>query len=54
METVNLKEKLSRVHDYWSPRVVGELNDAYVKVVKLKGEFVLHHHEAEDELFLVV
>lgn len=54
METVNLKEKLSRVHDYWNPRVVGELNEAYVKVVKLKGEFVWHHHEAEDELFLVV
>jgi len=54
METVNLKEKLSRVHEYWSPRIVGELNDAYVKVVKLKGEFVWHHHEAEDELFLVV
>ena len=54
METVNLKAKLSRVQEYWSPRIVGELNDAYVKVVKLKGEFVWHRHEAEDELFLVV
>jgi mannose-6-phosphate isomerase-like protein (cupin superfamily) len=54
METVNLRAKLERVEDYWSPRIVGELNDAYVKVVKLKGEFVWHHHEAEDELFLVV
>jgi mannose-6-phosphate isomerase-like protein (cupin superfamily) len=54
METVNLKAKLARGSDYWSPRIVGELNDAYVKVVKLKGEFVWHRHEAEDELFLVV
>jgi mannose-6-phosphate isomerase-like protein (cupin superfamily) len=54
VETVNLKAKLSRVQEYWSPRIVGELNDAYVKVVKLKGEFVWHRHEAEDELFLVV
>ncbi len=54
METVNLQEKFSRFSDYWSPKIVGELNDSYVKTVKLKGEFVWHHHEAEDELFLVV
>jgi mannose-6-phosphate isomerase-like protein (cupin superfamily) len=54
MEPVNLRAKLARVEEYWSPRIVGELNDAYVKVVKLRGEFVWHHHEAEDELFLVV
>ena len=54
METVNLREKFSRIADYWSPKIVGELNDAYVKAVKLRGEFVWHHHEAEDELFLVV
>ena len=54
MENVNLAEKFARFHDYWSPKIVGELNDAYVKLVKLKGEFVWHHHEAEDELFLVV
>jgi mannose-6-phosphate isomerase-like protein (cupin superfamily) len=54
METVNLQAKLARVDEYWSPRIVGELNDTYVKVVKLRGEFVWHHHEAEDELFLVV
>ncbi len=40
--------------EYWSPRIIGELNDSYVKVVKLKGEFIWHHHEHEDELFLVV
>ena len=54
MEKVNLQEKLSKVNDYWSPKIVGELNDSYVKVVKLQGDFVWHHHENEDELFLVV
>jgi mannose-6-phosphate isomerase-like protein (cupin superfamily) len=54
MEIVNLREKFSRIHDYWNPRIAGELNDSYVKLVKLEGEFVWHHHEAEDELFLVV
>lgn len=53
-EKVNLAEKFSRFHDYWSPKVVGELNDFHVKLVKLKGEFIWHHHEEEDELFLVV
>ncbi len=54
MEIVNLGEKFARIHDYWNPRIAGELNDSYVKLVKLKGEFVWHHHEAEDELFLVI
>ncbi len=54
MEKVNLAEKLKLVKEYWSPKIVGELNDSYVKVVKLKGEFIWHHHEQEDELFLVV
>jgi mannose-6-phosphate isomerase-like protein (cupin superfamily) len=54
MEKVNLAEKFSLFGEYWSPKIVGELNDSYLKVVKLKGEFVWHHHEAEDELFLVV
>ena len=54
MDKVNLREKFSQFSDYWSPKIVGELNDSYVKTVKLKGEFVWHHHEAEDELFLVV
>jgi mannose-6-phosphate isomerase-like protein (cupin superfamily) len=53
METVNLKEKFSRVSEFWSPKIVGELNDSYVKVVKLKGEFVWHHHDHEDEMFLI-
>ena len=54
METINLQEKFSLFADYWNPRIIGEVNDCHVKVVKLKGEFVWHHHEHEDELFLVV
>ena len=54
MHSVNLAQKFGLFDDYWSPKIVGELNDAYVKLVKLKGEFVWHHHDAEDELFLVV
>lgn len=54
MEVVKLAEKFALFGDYWSPKIAGELNDSYVKLVKLKGEFVWHHHEAEDELFLVV
>ena len=54
MNKVNLVQKFSLFQDYWSPRIVGELNDSYIKLVKFKGEFVWHHHETEDELFLVV
>ncbi len=54
MEKVNIKEKFDLFEDRWSPKVIGEVNDAYVKAVKLKGEFVWHHHDEEDELFLVV
>ena len=54
VQAVNLSEKLRQVADYWNPKIVGELNDSFVKVVKLKGEFLWHHHEHEDELFLVV
>ena len=53
MKVVNLAEKFSRFTDYCNPRIVGEVNDLHVKVVKLKGEFLWHHHENEDELFLV-
>ncbi|MGH7460065.1 MAG: cupin domain-containing protein [Longimicrobiales bacterium] len=54
MNIVNLAQKFDLFHDYWSPRIAGELNDSYVKLAKLKGEFVWHHHEHEDELFLVL
>lgn len=53
-ELVNLAAKLAGIAEYWRPRVVGELNGQAVKLVKLQGEFVWHHHEAEDELFLVL
>lgn len=54
MEKVNLAQKLSLFTDHFSPKIVGELNDMHVKVVKLQGEFVWHHHDVEDELFFVV
>jgi mannose-6-phosphate isomerase-like protein (cupin superfamily) len=53
MDKVNLVQKFSLFQDYWSPKIAGELNDSYIKLVKLKGEFVWHHHDTEDELFLV-
>ena len=54
MQKVNLADKLAQFSECWSPRIVGELNGQQVKLVKLAGEFVWHHHEQEDELFLVV
>jgi mannose-6-phosphate isomerase-like protein (cupin superfamily) len=54
IEKINLEDKLAKVHEYWKPKIVGELNDSYVKIVKFTGEFVWHHHDIEDELFLVV
>ena len=53
-EKVNLAEKFALFSDRFSPKIVGELNDSHVKLVKVKGEFIWHHHENEDELFLVV
>jgi mannose-6-phosphate isomerase-like protein (cupin superfamily) len=53
-EVINLKEKLTLFSEHWSPRIVGELNDSYVKLAKVQGEFIWHHHENEDELFFVV
>src|SRR5207245_4600972 len=54
IKTVNLKEKFGLFSDYWNPRIIGEVNDCHVKAVKLKGDFIWHHHENEDEMFLVV
>lgn len=54
MTKINLAEKLTLFSDHWNPRIVGELNNQHVKLVKFQGEFVWHHHEHEDELFLVV
>lgn len=54
MDKINLLQKLSLINDHWNPRIVGELNGQYLKLVKFKGPFTWHHHEAEDEMFLVV
>ncbi|HEX8139439.1 MAG TPA: cupin domain-containing protein [Pyrinomonadaceae bacterium] len=54
MRKINIKESLASFTDMWSPKIVGEVNDSYVKLVKFQGEFVWHHHEQEDEMFLVV
>ena len=54
MEKVNLDQKLDLFHDYFNPRIAGELNGQHVKLVKFKGEFIWHHHDHEDELFFVI
>ena len=54
MEKVNIAEKFAKISEYWKPYIAAELNGQLVKLDKLKGEFVWHHHENEDELFLVV
>lgn len=53
MQKVNLNQKFASFSDAWNPRIVGEFNDCYVKVVKFQGEFAWHSHDVEDELFLV-
>ena len=54
MQKINLQQKLSLFSDYWNPRIAGELNGQYIKLVKFKGPFTWHHHDNEDELFMVV
>jgi mannose-6-phosphate isomerase-like protein (cupin superfamily) len=54
MTKINIAEKFARISEYWKPYIAAELNGQHVKFDKLKGEFVFHHHENEDELFLVV
>jgi mannose-6-phosphate isomerase-like protein (cupin superfamily) len=54
MNKINIREKFSLIRDYWNPRIVGELNGQYLKLVKFKGPFTWHHHDNEDEMFLVV
>ena len=54
MQKINLAEKFAQFSDHWSPKIVAELNGQQAKLVKFRGEFVWHHHEHEDELFLVV
>lgn len=54
MDKINLAATFARFTDHWSPKIVGEINDMQVKLVKLQGEFIWHHHDVEDELFLVI
>lgn len=54
MKVINLEEKLSLFGDYWSPRILAECNGNYIKIAKVKGEFVWHDHRDEDEVFLVL
>ena len=51
---VNIKQKLGLFQDHWSPKIIGEVNDSHVKLAKLKGEFLWHHHVDEDEMFLIL
>ncbi len=53
-ERINLQDKLTKVAAYWDPKILAQVNDSYIKLVKVKGEYVWHHHEREDELFLVL
>jgi mannose-6-phosphate isomerase-like protein (cupin superfamily) len=54
IQEFNLEEKFAKINEYWSPKIVGELNGQYVKLVKAKGELVWHHHDDEDELFHIL
>jgi len=54
LEKVNLEQKFAKFVEYWSPKIVGDLNDSYVKVAKFKGKFVWHKHDSEDELFFII
>lgn len=54
MDVINLKEKLNLFSDHWSPKIIGQLNGQYVKLAKIKGEFVWHNHAHEDELFFII
>jgi mannose-6-phosphate isomerase-like protein (cupin superfamily) len=54
MNKINIADKFSRINEMWSPKILGEVNDSYIKAVKFIGEFVWHHHENEDEMFMVI
>ncbi|MBU5676892.1 cupin domain-containing protein [Alkaliphilus sp. MSJ-5] len=54
MDKINVYEKLNLFNEYWSPKILGEVNESYVKVAKFKGEFLWHTHENEDEMFYVL
>jgi mannose-6-phosphate isomerase-like protein (cupin superfamily) len=54
MNKINVAEKFSQINEMWSPKILGEVNDSYIKAVKFIGEFVWHHHDNEDEMFMVI
>jgi mannose-6-phosphate isomerase-like protein (cupin superfamily) len=54
IQVINLAQKFDLFDEQWQPKIVGELNDSYVKIARVQGEFIWHHHENEDELFYVV
>ena len=54
IKKISISEKLKLFQDYWNPRIIGELNGQHIKLVKLKGEFIWHKHDDEDEMFLVI
>ncbi|MCH3964500.1 MAG: cupin domain-containing protein [Clostridium sp.] len=54
MEKINLEEKFQLFNEYWSPKIIGEFNDSYVKIAKFKGEFTWHNHKNEDEMFYII
>jgi len=54
MDKVNLAQKFALIKEYWSPKIAGELNGQHLRLVKFKGEFIWHHHDNEDELFLII
>ncbi|MEK9619856.1 MAG: cupin domain-containing protein [Flavobacteriales bacterium] len=54
MKKINISQKLAQFNDHWNPRIIGELNKQHVKLAKIKGEFIWHKHDDEDEMFLVL
>ena len=54
MRAINLQEKFSKITEYWTPKIIAESNGHYVKITKVKGEFVWHDHKNEDELFIII
>ena len=54
MKKINISQKLAQFKDHWNPRIIGELNQQHIKIAKLKGEFIWHKHDEEDEMFLVL
>ena len=54
LKKINIEQKLSLFNDHWNPRIIGELNKQHVKLAKIKGEFIWHKHDEEDEMFLVL